>query len=146
MPSPAYVFVFADRSVWSGADAGPFGPLVDLILKEGQNLGAYALFLGEKRVQIPKACGAVVELCRDDKNADLGVRELVGEVDEDNQFKPDFTEEASAETFGRTLAGMVLESVIEGENMPDRVTITDLFEVRQIEEIPLQKLWVECQP
>ncbi|MDX9955687.1 MAG: hypothetical protein RBT75_16420, partial [Anaerolineae bacterium] len=59
--SPSFVFIFADRALFSGPEAANLGPLLRL-LANGTKIGAHALYLHERLEQARKECGAVVDL------------------------------------------------------------------------------------
>jgi S-DNA-T family DNA segregation ATPase FtsK/SpoIIIE len=143
---PFFVFIFADQGLWSGEDAAPYGPFLDILLKEGPKLGAYSIFLTEKRVWIPKACGAVVELTGNAEKGNYGIREIVGAPDETIEFRPDIAELSTARQFSSHMAPIHLETVIVGENIPTRATIVDLFRVPLVKDIPIDYFWNHCQP
>jgi len=149
VPLPVYICIFADTNLWTGPDAGPFGPFLDLVLKDGPSFGVYSIFIAERRVQIPKTCGAVVkiETVRDGKQEEcVGSLEMVGLNEQEVDFAPDTPDIKTAELFSRTLASIELESIFEAENLPRRATIVDLFGVRKVKDIQLENLWTNSTP
>lgn len=148
-PSPVFVFVFTDSKLWTGSEAGPFGPFLDLLLRDGPALGAFSVFIGSKRVQIPKSCRVIVEIksVQDGKEVkNFGTLEMVGENQDEIGFIPDLTDSTSSEKFSRNMASVELESIFEAENLPRRATIVDLFGVKHVADIPVNDLWKNSDP
>ncbi len=134
-PTPAVVFVFAEPRIWKGERAVVYGPILELLLKEGAALGAYSIFLAED--QVPKDCGAVVNL---DKEA--GTLRLIGPAPKSYGFKPDTVDADLADRFARSLAPLRLEKI--GDNSGELPTVMPLLEMLKVdkaENLSIAELW-----
>lgn len=139
---PVYIFVFADRQIWNGPAAAPYGPFLDLLLREGRRLGAYAIFLAGRRSRVPKACGAVIELRHSaSENKTTGELEIVGPLPELNAFEPDLPDLATATRLADALAPVRLDEVIASEQIPASTTLADAFGVEKISDVDVKALW-----
>jgi S-DNA-T family DNA segregation ATPase FtsK/SpoIIIE len=98
---PYYVFVFAESGLFGGAEATALGPLQELLLNDGPAVGAYSLFLADRREAVPQAAGAVVDVRAGGAGGRL---HLIGPPAFDVAFKPDSADAATAEGFARVLA------------------------------------------
>ena len=140
-PLPALVVVFTDPSLWTGAQAALYGPVLDLILREGASLGAYALFLADRAERVPKGCGAIVEVGDDTANL-----RVVGPLSGETSFVSDHLDLETADRFARSLAPIRLGSLVSSEDVPSRVALLDLFGVRRAEDVPVAALWQRRTP
>lgn len=143
---PTYVFVFADRNMWSGPTALQYGPLIDLLFNEGLNLGAYSIFTAGHRSQIPKDCKSVVHLKREVKNDPLtGKFELVGPVPEIHPFDPELAETSQSRKLASILAQIRVEQTIA--QVPSNVVLRDLFPgIARISNLNISALWENSTP
>lgn len=134
-PTPALVFVFANPSVWNGEDANRYKPLLDMLLKEGEKLGAYSIFLHEKRV--PKDCGAVITV-----TDQYGSLKVIGPSPELIEFFPDTIEKSEADRFARKLAGIRTEQGPAGSaELPKSIPLLDLLGVKQVSDLNIAENW-----
>lgn len=137
-PSPLYVLLFADPSLFSGNEVASFAPLLKL-LEQGPALGAFALFLHERPEQVRKECGAVVDLAHT-------VMRLVGPPPVAYNFVPDALDAATAERFARTMAPLRAPSLGAGAQLPDMLTLLDLLGVSRVEELSVLTNWQASTP
>jgi len=142
----SYVFIFADRNLWNGPSALQFGPLMDLLLEEGEKLGAYSIFIAGHRSQIPKDCKAVVHLEEVNTSGTqlVGTFEIVGPVPEIHVFKPDQAEPDQINRLVAALAPIHVEQL--ASQVPSQVTIQDVFSVDSISSLDISQLWKTSQP
>ncbi len=142
LPMPVFVIVFADVSLWRGAEAIKFAPALDLILKNGRELGAFPLFLSEQISRVPKACKAIVDL-----GATPALLKFLGTSPQKYSFSPDYAERVDAWQFAQSLAPVRLEEAGGGAaNLPAQVTLFELAEVSKVEEINLLEVWKQSKP
>lgn len=134
-PTPALVFVFANPGVWNGEDANIYKPLLDMLLKEGEKLGAYSIFLHEKWV--PKDCGAVITV-----TDQYGSLKVIGPSPELIEFFPDTIEKSEADRFARKLAGIRTEQGPAGSaELPKSIPLLDLLGVKQVSDLNIAENW-----
>lgn len=142
LPAPVFVIIFADVSLWRGAEAIKFAPALDLILKNGRELGAFPLFISEQISRVPKACKAVVDL-----GAAPAVLKFLGTNPQKYAFTPDYANRDAAWHFSQSLAPVRLEEAGGGAaNLPSQVTLLELVDVSKIEEINLLEIWKQSKP
>jgi len=140
---PRYVFIFAAEKVWSGSERDAFSPLLDLLLTKGPELGAYTIFLTEQRTRVPKDCQALIEFDNTTRSCNFySVRNPGACTD----FVPDLVGESESNAFARALAPVQLETLSGAEQIPERVSITDLFGIGNIHDLSIEKLWDASQP
>jgi S-DNA-T family DNA segregation ATPase FtsK/SpoIIIE len=139
---PRIVFVFADPNIWSGSEKDVFSPLLDLLLNRGSEVGAYSLFLTERRDRIPKECKATVDLTGVNGSSVLMISALGEYID----FQPDTIDGTAADRFARSLASIQLETLSGGDSIPNRASIADLFNLADVSAISIETLWDNSQP
>ncbi|MEI6179197.1 MAG: type VII secretion protein EssC, partial [Chloroflexales bacterium] len=138
LPLPLYVVVFADPALLNGSEAKAFAELLKL-LESGPLLGAYALFLHDRAEQVRKQCGAIVDLAR---NALC----IVGPPSVETPFMPDELEAIEAERFARTIAPLRTQNLSAKAELPQLITLLDMFGVQRVEDLPILKNWQTSQP
>jgi DNA segregation ATPase FtsK/SpoIIIE, S-DNA-T family len=142
LPTPVFVVVWADISLWRGAEAVKFAPVLDLALKRGEKLGVFSLFLSEQISRVPKASQAIVDL-----NANPSILKFLGTAPQRYPFTPDLLDRANAWHFAQGLAPVRLEEAGGGAtNLPATITLMELIGASKMEDIDVIQLWKRSQP
>jgi len=116
-------------------------PGLDLLLKSGQALGVYALFLTEDAAKIPGECGAVVEIHQGNLSYKESGLESV-RID----CKPDQCSPASAESIVRALSRVDWSEKEDLSQPPAMVTFLQMLAVSKVEDLPIEKWWNDGSP
>lgn len=139
---PAFVILFADPEIWRGADSFRYGPLIQLLLKKGNEIGAYPIFLTDRISRIPKACGAVVDV-----QNQTGTLRIIGPVPEKYPFRPDQADIMKVQGLASSLAPLKLAEAGGGSsNLPDKVTLFRLLGVNRVDDLPVYEMWNQNEP
>ena len=138
--TPRYVVVFADPKVWMGTTSETYAEVLNLILRDGDKVGASAVFIAESRDRVPNECGAVVIWRETEARLELKRPEPAKQV-----FRPDSADASLSQRLAYALAPLALEGR-SGGDLPARITLVDMFGVSRAEEIPLEQLWQIRQP
>jgi DNA segregation ATPase FtsK/SpoIIIE, S-DNA-T family len=134
---PIYVFIFADQKVWKGDKAAAYGSLLDLLIKDGPEIGAYSIFLGNSRV--PKDCRAIVNLQQ--KHAALS---LIGPDPSASNFLPDSISIHLADRFARSLSSLCLEKTGESvSGLPTTIPLLQMLKVDTVEDLSIPERWAK---
>ena len=142
MATPVFVVVWGDIKLWRGPDAIKFAPLVDMILKDGKDLGVYSLFLSEQIARVPKACEAVVDL-----STQPALLRLMGTTPQKFPFTPDTADYNLAWQFVRALSSIRLSEAGGGAaNLPPTTTLMELLQVTRVEDLDVLGFWKESDP
>lgn len=130
-----YLFIFADPSLYfASSEASIIGPLLHLVLTRGAEVGAYGVFLQERREALPGGCGALVDLYSNRVN-------LVGPPTVEIPFTPDRLSLQRAEVFSRILAPLQLRALTPQVDLPSRLSLFELLRVNDPSQFSLIKYW-----
>jgi DNA segregation ATPase FtsK/SpoIIIE, S-DNA-T family len=116
-------------------------PGIDLLLKSGQALGVYALYLTEDAAKIPGECGAVVTV----HPGNLSYREC-GMESVRIDCRPDLCGPADAEEIARALSRVDWAEKEDLSQPPAMVTFLQMLEVSRVEDLPIEKWWNDGSP
>lgn len=142
MPTPVFVLVWADSSLWRGPEAIKFSPLMDMVLKDGRALGAVSIFLSEQIARVPKACEAIVDL-----GTTPCLLRLLGTQPQKFPFAPDYADRQAAWKFSHSLSAVRLAEAGGGAaNLPASTTLLELIGAEKIEDVDVLSLWKESEP
>jgi len=130
---PYFVVVIADSSMVEGE------PFIQHMLKEGPEYGIFPVFLAERVKAFPKECTGWVRL-RDDGGT-LTFTEL---QKVSHHFEPDVVDVDFAREYARFIAPIRLKSVAT-EEIPSLVSLLDLFDTREVEELDVERRWSESE-
>jgi S-DNA-T family DNA segregation ATPase FtsK/SpoIIIE len=98
---PSFLLVFADPDLARGVEGDRSSVLLDLVFTQGTALGANALFLAERRNQLPSRCDDWVVL-----SGSQGRLLNVHSPDQSYVFTPDTLDAASVERFARAMTSL----------------------------------------
>ncbi|MDQ0243747.1 S-DNA-T family DNA segregation ATPase FtsK/SpoIIIE [Bacillus fengqiuensis] len=116
-------------------------PLVPLLLKEADTIGACTFLFADRKEALPMQCQLIVEV--GEKQATLIHTVAKGKESFDHEeyvFTPDVFPLAEAEKMARLMAPIRLKQS-SSEAIPKVVTLFDLFGVKKIEELNLSEKW-----
>ena len=116
-------------------------PGIDLLLKSGKALGAYALYLTEDAAKIPGMCGAVATI----RQGNLSYKES-GLESIRIDCKPDLCNPAGADKIARALARVDWAEKEDLSQPPSMVTFLQMLEVSKAEDLPIEKWWNDGSP
>jgi len=134
-PIPALVLIFSNPKIWRGNQARVYKPLLELLSKDGDNLGVYSIFLDENHV--PKECRGIINL-----DGTKGTLKIIGPSPEVVQFIPDYVEISKTDQFARKLAGLRTEQATTGSNdIPKVIPLLKLLGVDLVEELKIYDNW-----
>jgi S-DNA-T family DNA segregation ATPase FtsK/SpoIIIE len=129
-PLPRFVLILIDREALQE-------PAISRVLSEGEVLGAYAIVLGPKHSQLPKQCGAILEM----EPGEAGRFTLVG-VDQPSQFfKPDSLDHKTGEALARAIAPLRPAREVSANELPDSLRVLELHGARRVEELAIWENW-----
>lgn len=108
-----------------------------LILKEGQELGVYGIFLMDRVEELPSECGAYVEIGSNTlsyKITGIG-KESIDGIKPD-KIAPDFIQEISNKF--ANINWLIPEQVTEP---PESLSLLDLFPLTELDDLPIEDWW-----
>ncbi|MFO7171886.1 MAG: type VII secretion protein EssC [Bacillota bacterium] len=134
-PLPLFVFLLADPRLAEG------DPILPLLLREGPALGAHTIFLAERRELLPKECRGIAEV-------GPGAGNLILTAPSPGQipFAPDEASREAAERLARALAPLRPHRMAAAAEIPDRVTLLDVLDLRRVEELDVLARWRSATP
>jgi len=139
--SPSYVFIFADPSILGSSENNSTSLLLNTLLTEGHALNAYPLFLADRPENLPKACGAIIDLTgRDQKMI------VVGPPTETTTFLSDFIDIADAEMLSRSLMPLRARQMATANDLPALVTLLATLGVEKVEDLNALDRWEKHNP
>lgn len=142
LPVPVFVVVWADSSLWRGPEAIKFGPLLDLVLKNGKELGAVSLFLSEHIARVPKASEAIVDM-----GSNPAALRILGTKPQKVNFNPDYADRKAAWQFANNLSSVRLAETGGGAaNLPATTTLVELIGAGKLEDLDVLSLWKASEP
>lgn len=134
---PYWVFIIDDPS--SIEDE----VILPLILKEAEKLGVRTLFLADTKEQLPMQCRVILEIYQGKGvMRETNYLQQEGEVRGEYWFRPDGISVEFADKAARALAPVRLK-VNKSHEIPNLLTLFDLFRIQEIEELEVQKRWTE---
>ncbi len=116
-------------------------PVIRTLLTTGPDLGAYTVFLGDSIEALPKECRVIVDLQKGS-----GYIRFTDAADRVLPFVPDIVNAEPAERFSRAMAPIRLKSVVSVADIPKTVTLLDLWNTREIDDLDSRRLWYENRP
>lgn len=116
-------------------------PILPLLLREGPALGAYPVFLSERKEQLPKECRGIVELT-------AGGGQLIQTAPTRLQisFSPDEATVEPAERLARAMAPVRLQRTATAAEIPAAVSLVNLLGGRRLSELGLPGRWQSSEP
>lgn len=130
-PLPNYIFLLGDISLYDGE------PILRLLFKDFQELGAYSIFLSDPSSQIPKPCKVIIDL----NSHKPTIRYQIDERSDEFINKLDTISVGKAEKLSRRMAPIRLKNSDQTESFPSIVPLFDLFNIGQVEELDILERW-----
>jgi S-DNA-T family DNA segregation ATPase FtsK/SpoIIIE len=116
-------------------------PVIQLLLSHGAELGALTVFMGDSLESLPKECRAIADL-----QQGQGYLRFTEAEDRAFAFMPDIVEVEPTERFSRTMAPIKLKGMTKIVEIPKSVTLLDLWNTRELDELNGKSLWRENKP
>ena len=126
---PYYVVILSDPQLAEDE------PVVSLLLSDGPDTGAITVFLGDNIDGLPKSCTMVAEA---DSLKGVLLRDLEGSV---AALNPDHVDLRFTEEYSRAMAPIRLRGIAKVAEIPNAVTLLDIWEVSDIEELDARENW-----
>lgn len=128
---PRYLFVVADVNLIKGPNSHD---LCGFLFNDNSHLGVYTICLGERRTDIPSPFRMVYNTGFDKGNySDNEGRDI--------RFHMDLYQKNDAERISRSLAPLVVESLVLDKSVPSYVTLLDLFGAKTLDELKIAERW-----
>jgi len=134
-PSPVWVFFLAAPQFLEGL------PILPFLIRDGQDLGTYSIFLAHRSAGLPRQCQVMVRL---EGATPLVTHDMAGSSA--IPYQPDNLPLEDAETFSRTIAPIRMHRSDQTEEIPDLVTLFDLLGIRRVEELKVLEHWQKNNP
>ncbi|WP_141523149.1 MULTISPECIES: type VII secretion protein EssC [Bacillus] len=134
---PMYIFFLEAR------DFLEEDPLLPMLLKEGQSVGASTFVFAQRKDQLPMECDLIINVNEDEGEVfETFSSTSEGEEKTYTQFKVDKLSYKTCEQGARSLASIRLKSSTAA-NIPKLLTFLDLFNVKTMEELEILNRWEE---
>ncbi len=133
--APCYIFLLSAPHLIEDE------PILPLLLKEAEAVGACTILLADSKDSLPMQCNVIVEVTADSgKMIETVVVDNSGMGDIEHEYIPDKVSLQTAERIARTMSGMKLKRSSSGD-IPKVLTLFDMFGVNQVEELQVEELW-----
>ncbi len=153
-PLPYFVFFLADPRLAENE------PILYLLLTQGAALGALSVFLADRSKALPKGCRAIIEVGGETApvSGQVPFRPIMGSrsrqgrliqtapVSGQVSFYPDEASVKSADHLARTMAPIRLQRVTGPTEIPNVVSLLDLFRVQAVEDLDVLSRWRTSEP
>lgn len=127
-------------------------PLLPLLMKEGDHIGATSIVLAERQDLLPKECQLVVDIRGDEAvmrstNVTGGAKDSAYAKPKDDvpyvqSFKPDIMSAGEADHFARKAAPYRVKTS-SADEVANVLTLFDLYEIQKIDELNVSNHWEE---
>lgn len=134
IPLPRYVIFMADPSLVAGE------PLLPLLLRHGETLGAYPVFLGDKPDNLPQACRSIATV------GPLNSRLIHTDKRPPKDFIPDRVTVKEVDALARSMAPLRLLHMASASEIPQLVTLMDMLDVDRVENLDIPSRWKNSKP
>lgn len=115
--------------------------ILPLILKEAEKLGVRTLFMADSKEKLPMQCRAILEIYQGKGvMRETNYLQKEGELRGEYWFRPDGISIEFADKAARALAPVRLK-VNKSHEIPNLLTLFDLFRVQEIGEIDVKERW-----
>ena len=127
---PYYVFVLADREIIENE------PITRYLMYNNQSLGICSLFLFDQIDYLPSSCNYIIS-----------VHEKTGQVldrqhnTRTSSFIPDTIPVTQARKIAEKMAPLRLQQLFPSDNLPEQVSLLDLYGVRKVEDLSIWRRW-----
>ncbi len=127
---PHYVFVLADREMVENE------PIMRYLMNNNQPLGISSIFLFDQIDCLPSSCNYIISF-----NGKKG--ELLNRQDNMKtiSFNPDTIPVNQAGKIAEKIAPLRLQQLFPSENLPEQVSLLELYGVRRVEDINIWSRW-----
>lgn len=131
---PNLVFLLADPRMVERE------PILPLLLKQGQILGAYSIFLADRVAGLPKECQAIAKVGSGEPT--LQRSSTPGSI----PYNPDQVSVELADRFSRTMAPIRLKRPSEATEIPAIVSLLEVLDVERVENLNIAGRWKTNDP
>lgn len=135
LPLPHYIFLLGN------ADLLEKEALLPLLLTDGPSIGAYTLVTASSLKVLPKECQAIVEVGEQRAKLIQTTPSLA-----EYPCKADQVSSHLAEQFARKLATLKLQSLGHSTEIPKKLPLLDLLDIKRVEELDLARRWATSEP
>lgn len=134
-PLPIWVFFLAAPQFLEGE------PILPFLIKDGQDLGAYSIFLASRAADLPRQCQIIARL---EDNVPVVTRDIAGS--DARTYQADQYSLADVDKFSRTMAPIRMSRSGQAKAIPDVVTLFELLGVKRAEELSILEHWQNNDP
>lgn len=114
---------------------------LDLLEKQGRELGIYCIYLCDKPEHIPGSCGGMLVL-----NGSNSIYSQTGEEGIQTRLKPDAVKIEEANAFARAMGEITWPGESNASRPPDLITFLEMYGVKRVEELPIEDWWENEPP
>jgi DNA segregation ATPase FtsK/SpoIIIE, S-DNA-T family len=132
---PFFVFLFSDSQM------AVREPLVGQLLSYGSSVGALTVFLSPKEELLPKGCQALLSVGKESAELKL----LAGTMTSLSYARDTISLEKIDE-YARAMAPISLQKIVAHDSLPTLVTLFEMFNCRQVQELDILSLWKSSEP
>jgi len=126
---PHYIFIVEDPTLLENE------PISKYLYNNSSNLGVSAIFIAPNQAYLPMNCTKIITI--EGKNAELANR-LSGEK---NKFVPDLIVHNNLDIAARKMAALRIKNSCDEFSLPDKITLLEMFKVKNVEEVDALSLW-----
>lgn len=132
---PYYIFLLGDMNLLENE------PIMNYLSHNSQSLGVSSVFLFNRMEYLPRDCRVIVELAS--KTGKMINREYSSNF---INFNPDRVQTADAEVLARRMSPIRIKQLSASTNIPNTLTLMQLFDKAKVEEIDVSASWKTNKP
>lgn len=114
---------------------------LDLLAKQGKELGVFCIYLCPRAELVPGSCGGSLII-----NGQNSLYRMTGEEGCCIPFKPDTIRQEKVDAFAKAMASISWPGENNASRPPDMFTFLEMFGAKRIEDLPITDWWENGNP